>query len=798
MSIPKSLSQSSSPSPSAELEAALAAALPRIPPLWPLRHFVAVNPFVGLVNQPFPVACEILQRTVGCAPLQSPADYQRACEEGRIDAADLATAGDARWTPAALRQALDEAGGESPPAILFTVADWLDQSRPRAHWSVFVVDEISKWCAVTFDENQTTWNSPWKTTGLYRAWREAAVHDRNPEAFGLTGFRAFVASLPLEGDAAIAQCLALLEPQSAAWTDFLHRQLATVAGWAGYVQYIVREDALRGRPNPALKELLAIRLAYDAALFRAFARSANGQPAWSRPAVARRESQRYAALARWQFAFEAGYQRRLAHALAAQPAAASTVRPVAQAVFCIDVRSEIFRRHLEAALPGAQTIGFAGFFGFPVAHQPAGSPVAASRCPVLLVPPVESCEPMPATEAAAAVSARAEAGAWKAFQNSAASCFSFVETAGLAFGAALGRARKFSGPACSRVAPGFASASLEVRVGLAAGALRNMGLVRHFARIVLICGHGSQSANNPYASGLDCGACGGHAGDINARLAAATLNDPEVRAALAQQGLTIPVDTFFIAGLHNTTTDDVILFNFDSVPGSHLVNLVNLRRSLAIAGGAARRERAPLLGLAGLSENHLDAAVRSRAVDIAQVRPEWGLANNAALVAAPRSRTARLKLDGRVFLHDYDSSLDPESKVLTLILCAPVVVASWINLQYYASRIDPLRYGSGNKVLHNVVGGLGVLEGNSGDLKVGLPLQSIHDGERFVHEPRRLAVYVEATPAKISAVLAKNPEVRQLFDNHWLHLWAIDQLECYRYCSGRWQSSTPPSKGCVT
>ncbi len=789
MSITKSPSKPTSSVSSPELEAALEAALPRIPPLWPLRHFVAVNPFVGLVNQPFHVACALLQRTVGAAPLQSPADYRRDFDEGRIAAADLAAAGDAEWTSAALLKALDEASGETIPAPLATVADWLDQSRPRAHWRVFVVEEISKWCAVTFDENQTTWNSPWKTNGLYGAWREAAMHDYNPEAFGLSGFRTFVASLPVETNAAITQCLAILEPQSVDLADFLHRQLATIAGWAGYVQYLVREDALRGRPNPALKELLAIRLAYDAALFQTFALDATFQPEWSRPAVHGLESKRYAALARWQFAYETGYQRRLGRALAAQPAADSAARPAVQAVFCIDVRSEVFRRHLETALPGTQTIGFAGFFGFPVAHQPAGATATASRCPVLLVPPVNTCEPLSAAAAAATVSARAEAGAWKAFQNSAASCFSFVESAGLAFGATLSRARKLNGPSCSRVAPDFESAPLEIRAGLAAGALRNMGLVRNFARTVLICGHGSQSANNPYASGLDCGACGGHAGDINARLVAATLNDPEVRASLAREGLVIPEDTFFLAGLHNTTTDDVILFNFDTVPGTHLVDLVNLRRSLAVAGAAARRERAPLLGLAGLAEDHIDAAVRARAVDIAQVRPEWGLANNAALVAAPRHRTAKLKLDGRVFLHDYDSAADPESKVLTLILCAPVVVASWINLQYYASRIDPLRYGSGNKVLHNVVGGLGVLEGNGGDLKVGLPMQSIHDGERFVHEPRRLAVYIEAPPAKIAAVLEKNPGVKQLFDHDWLHLWAIEGNQCYPYRDGVWRTA---------
>jgi hypothetical protein len=181
------------------------------------------------------------------------------------------------------------------------------------------------------------------------------------------------------------------------------------------------------------------------------------------------------------------------------------------------------------------------------------------------------------------------------------------------------------------------------------------------------------------------------------------------------------------------------------------------------------------------------SVLNQRIRDVSEVRPEWGLANNAALIAAPRSRTAALRLDGRVFLHDYDNAADIDNKVLTLILCAPVVVASWINLQYYASRIDPVRYGSGSKVLHNVVGGIGVLEGNGGDLKVGLPLQSIHDGERFVHEPRRLSVFVEAARPRIDAVLSVQPHVKQLFDHGWIHLFSLEGKSCHRYGPGGWE-----------
>lgn len=771
----------------ASIHAASEEAQRRIPPLWPLRHFVAVNPFLGLTELPFPEACTLLNRVTGAIPLQSAQDYLDAWRIGVISPSDLAAVSDAEWTPDRLREALEQAGSrESQP--IPTVADRLDRRMPGAHWGQFVIEEISKWCAVQFDDNQAAWRSPWKDQELYRAWREAARWDHTPETFGLAGFRSFVDSLPEDAAESIRVCLEYILPENVPIADFLHRQLATISGWAGHLQYRVREDQLRGKSNTLLRDLLAIRLAYDAALHHAFSPppAAPSEPAPSRDAVA--------ALVRWQQAYELGFQRDLALRLVRQSPTPIHTRPPAQAIFCIDVRSEVFRRNLEQQLPGIQTLGFAGFFGFPVSHHAAQSDSVGARCPALLVPPVTSMEPLSDQLQAQLTVSRREKEAWKAFQNSAASCFSFVETLGLAFGAALGRTRSHARPSCGPATPALslpAEQSLTVRTALAEGALRNMSLTRGFSRLVLVCGHGSQSANNPYASGLDCGACGGHAGDVNARLAAATLNQTDVRQNLRLRGIDIPDDTVFLAGLHNTTSDDVTLFD-EAVPATHRQELTLLQDALAAAGSATRRERALSLGCTASSGFELDEIIRARGADISQVRPEWGLANNAALIAAPRHRTVQLNLQGRVFLHDYRAELDPEDRVLTLILTAPVVVASWINLQYYASRVDPKRYGSGNKVLHNVVGGLGVLEGNTGDLKVGLPLQSLHNGDQFMHEPRRLSVFIEASRSRISAVLNANPGVRQLFDHGWIHLFSLEGGACHVYSKDGWRAFPLP------
>lgn len=768
----------------ASVMSAVAIATQRIAPLWPLSRFVAVNPFVGLVDQPFTEACALHHRVFGAVPTLSPAEALEAYRRGDVRVADLAQVAGSEWSVRELIQQIQSL----PPALkarpIATVADALDEERPTTRWSRVVVDEIGKWCGAFFDQNQTTWANPWRNVGLFRSWREFARHDHVPEILGINGFRSFVETLPEEPTAAIARCVELIAPTHAPLPDFFHRQLATIAGWAGYAQWLVREEAWQNRKNSSLVELLAIRLTYDAALLHAFSSDTSFLAHWRNQRVNTADCATIDVMARWQAAYDLAFQRRLARSLATQVSATPIERPAIQAVFCIDVRSEPLRRKLEQAHPNAQTIGCAGFFGFPVAHERAGERERAPLAPVLLSPSVVSREGVDSAAWDKAVEAKKLSRAGIAFQNSTASTFSFVETLGLAFGVGLLK-RRSPGPRCSRPRPSLVADPART-AAFAEGALRAMSLTQNFARLVMICGHGSQSTNNPHASSLDCGACGGHAGDTNARLAASALNDPDVRSRLASRGIAIPEDTVFVAALHNTATDEITVFDQKDLPPTHQADLSSLQAALLNASSQLRQERAASLGLSSGVESALDVQLRARAADPSQVRPEWGLANNAAFVAAPRSRTVALKLDGRVFLHEYDAACDPTNETLQAILGGPVVVASWINLQYFASRVDPARYAAGDKTIHNIVGGFGVVEGNGGDLKAGLPLQSIHDGEKFIHEPRRLSVFIEAPRHRILDALNAQPAARALFNHGWIHLLALEKERVFRYDRGAW------------
>ncbi|WP_377294610.1 YbcC family protein [Rhizobium sp. SG2393] len=747
-----------------------------IPPAWPLTATVAVNPFVGQTGETLEQTAARLARISGvrlALPRRQMAAKIAAGDMTDADLLDaLATYPEAGTLDlAALKDALTREA--APVSALPTVAD-LAARATNKDWPGLVTERIGTFAAGFFDEGQALWAAS-RRNGLYAAWRAFATHDLTPEILGLKGFGSHVADTPETPEGMIERAAVSLGLGATPGTYF-HQLLLGLGGWAQFSRHIQFTAEIAGRSDTTALELLAIRLVFEEALLKQHRAVIDAD--WQQ--VRRRHTAPLAADPDMiidgvlQLAAERAAQRKLAATLAAPvPARAAPQRPLLQAAFCIDVRSEVFRRALESVDPGIRTLGFAGFFGLGTQHKAFASDIAEHRLPVLLKPSVFSCSEVEKGDEAdrqARFGARA-IRAWGRFKLAAVSSFAFVEAMGPVYAGKLLRDGlgfgKGKGPEAAR--PRFApSLDLGARSTMARTVLNAMSLTEGFGRFVLICGHGANVVNNPYASALHCGACGGHSGDVNARLLAGLLNDGEVRTALKADGIDIPADTVFIGGLHDTTTDAITLFDADLAQSIEAKERKQLRRWLAEAGGLARAERALRLPHASAS------ALGRRSRDWSEVRPELGLAGCRAFIAAPRSRTEGRALQGQAFLHDYAWQKDEGFRILELILTAPVVVASWISLQYFGSAVAPSLFGAGNKLLHNVVGGIGVVEGNGGNLRAGLPWQSVHDGVDFVHDPLRLTVAVEAPTEAITDILSRHPQVRALFDQGWLHLLAVD------------------------
>lgn len=741
------------------LTASIDEAAALIAPVWPLERFVAVNPLVGLLDRGFPEAVDEARRWLGArglpgAPAIAPGPRSRL-------------------------EAVDPAGAAAVTAL------------------------VARWCALLVDPH----GAPAGATDRWSAWRRLAAADRGLRRLVGRERAETLRALPDDLDQAILAALADLGAVDPAdWPGELRGQLARLPGWAGYAQWCDGwATPLDPAPRLSRRLLLAMGLATDALLLagRGDDRSAIGlAPVRAEPDAT--TALALAAAGEGLLTAEAAFRVALLDELDAAAETGAQGRPAretarTQVVCCIDARSEPLRRHLEA-LGSYETLGFAGFFGTSVRFRPLGSAESYPSAPVLLDPEVEVAEvpdPEDPTVGEAALRARrrrtAAAATVDDLGHDPVAMYALAETAGWVAGpVALARTlapglaaspRRTQPPGGTVVDPG-AALDLEARVGVLAGALTTMGLTDRFAPLVVLCGHGSTTAANAHAAALDCGACGGNHGGPNARALAAIANDPEVRARLADRGITIGDETWFVAAEHDTTTDEVTVFDTERVPASHQAALAALRADLDEAGERVAAERLGRLpgrrprrgrhrgDRGGRGAHAARRAVRRRAGDWAQTRPEWGLARNAAFVVGPRSLTRGADLGGRAFLHSYDADGDPDGTALTTILTAPMVVAHWINAQYYFSSVDPDVFGAGDKALHNPVAGVGVLTGEGGDLRVGLPWQSVAGPDGLVHEPLRLLVVVEAPIERIEAIVAEHEILQHLFDGAWVHLVA--------------------------
>ncbi|HEY4058749.1 MAG TPA: DUF2309 domain-containing protein [Kofleriaceae bacterium] len=777
-----------------------------IAPTWPLDRFIAVNPFWPRIGKPLPEVAGDLAALSGAHLLMPRAWYAEEWRKGR-------------FTSDHLHEAISESGFDVTEDDVIAsfwirepistrrplVVDVLQALRKQEHehsWREFVTERISRFCASYFDDGQAQVGGA-REGGLYQSWRDQAQADPMPSLFmELAGYRTALGALPARADQMFIQGVGDLGVGDNERENYFSALLLDINGWASWTSYLRFQKGLAGETDHHIRDLLAIRLAWEWILLRASGDEIAAE--WKFAMQSWAAIGRAAHLARaedWilQRAVEIALLSKVRPELPKGFGVEPPATPKLQAAFCIDVRSEPMRRALESQSPDIQTYGAAGHFGIPIAYEQLSADEGRPQLPALLAPKYRVTDTNVPKGLEDKRRARLEAkNAWKAFKSSSLSSFAFVDAMGLFFAKNIyqdaftdhhdpldhhdraGLTADEDATRMPRVTANVDGTNVTVdeKVAMAEGFLRAIGLTAVFARVVLLIGHGSESRNNAHAAGLDCGACSGQPGSVNSRAACALFNDEAVRTGLAAKGIQIPETTVFMPGIHNTTTDDITLFLEGVNVAAHQNDLVDVRAILARASATTRRERAPRLGLENLNDTKLHTAVKKRASNWAEVRPEWGLSGNALFIVAPRERTRHMNFEGRAFLHDYRPEEDPTWGILEAIVAGPVVVGHWINFQYYASTVDNARYGSGDKTLHNIVGGhLGVLEGNGGDLRVGLALQSLHDGEKWQHAPLRLAVMIEASRPAINSILDKHQRVKALVVNEWIHLFQIDTEE---------------------
>ena len=740
---------------------------------WPLHTFVASNPLSGYEKTSFPQAVALAKNAYNADMFPDTSMYTRAWEDGDIDGEILYES---------LREANCTMSAEECLKLFET------QKKAQVHNQNHTVDRILvKWLSAFMDEGLAEWKMPYKHQGFYQAWRQLTSYDPDSTSPRLQ-------DIPKTSEEALTECLK--NYTAGEYVSIFEYHLAQLPGWVGYIKYREESGSDWQQKYPiTLTDYLAVRLL----MYRW-----QQKPLVPKKIADNKESDCSQIQYIWLKAWEQSWQNQLIGTLndaATIDHIGAKSTPDAQMVFCIDTRSENIRRHVEAS-GNYETYGYAGFFGITMDYKETSSGVTRKSCPPIVTSAYVATE-----KANYNTEEKMEKFLWrsrvtqfyeyflKRMKNMLPSAFGYVEGTGFFYGMTMvarsllsnwmycvkekrkPRIEAISQPELQKVSSNNTTpVPVEEEVAIVKSAFDLMGW-RQFASVVLFVGHGSHSANNPFSSSLDCGACAASPGRNNARLLARLANKPNVRHTLRESyNILIPDDTIFVGAEHNTTTDDIILFDTE-VPLSHRDIILSIKENLSTAQSTAIQER--------LGSDCTLSDVHSRAHNWSETRPEWGLATNAGFIVGPRSLTRHSNLNNRCFLHSYDWTLDKEGKALEAIMQGPMVVTQWINTHYYFSTVDNEVFGGGSKITHNITGNFGVVQGNGGDLKFGLPLQSVFqsDGEAY-HKPLRLSVVIEAPIDRVSNILAKHSSLRTLLDNEWIHLLVIDptaQREVFRY-----------------
>ena len=734
---------------------------------WPLYSFVTSNPLSGFENSSFFKAVKEAENYLNAKVFPDASVYRKAFENREIEQAEI-------------QKLLLENGFKKSPEYYLNHLETVKNHNPRNKNQV--LDRIMvKWLAAFMDEGLAEWEMPNKNLNFYNSWRLLAKYDRE---LGIKSIN----EIPQSPDGALS--LILKDNPENEHINIFIQHLAALPGWMGYIKYRIDSDSKWQQEYPiTLYDYLAVRLWIAKKLnLEIFSNEKTFEETKSVSEL------QYLWLKAWENSFQNTLIKSLDKGSEYDISEdISKISVDAQMVFCIDTRSELIRRHIESK-GRYETFGYAGFFGIAMDYENLNDGLTRKSCPPILASSFKTFEISQPnkTDDLLAYHREVEVSKFKDYflkrmKNMLPSAFGFVEGSGFYYGIhmllrtlfprSLYNSKKTNTlsfeslcePEIDRIDQ-EGNVSLNEKVAIVKSAFDLMGW-KQFAPLVLFIGHGSHSSNNPFGSSLDCGACAASPGRHNARMLAKLANLREVRMALANEfNILIPENTIFIGGEHNTTTDEIILFD-SNAPNSHHQLLKNLKKDLAKAQQTATEERL-------VTDTKSIAKAYKKANSWSETRPEWGLAKNAGFVIGPRKLTEYSNLDGRCFLHSYDWKLDKSGKSLEAIMQGPMVVTQWINNHYYFSSVDNEVFGGGTKITHNVTGKFGVVQGNGGDLKMGLPIQSLNFTDHEIyHQPLRLSVFIQAPITRVTDILQRNEQLKILLDNEWIYLLVLDPTQ---------------------
>lgn len=623
-----------------DLDALVAAATAEVAPTWPLDRSIAVNPWWQQRDRSVTEVAAEQQAWFGI-PMLMPA------------------------TPAT----------QDFPDWVGSVAAVQDvnlrQNGARAlPWLTEIKQQMSQFCALWVSYPEQVGQDQNISERMYKQWLNITRQDRGIQLLlNNTNVKRQLRALSTDYQELYQQALQLPLDEDQ-WSVYLQVLLHDIYGWASVFAQRRWQRELQQQPqfNDELSQLLTIRLAWDLVCWHSVSAETRQQfeRQWARYEQVKAEvKELQAPMWQRQQQTELRYQQQLAAQLQRAPAG-NPEQPELQAVLCIDVRSEPMRRALETQSDSIQTLGFAGFFGLPVEYQISPG-YSKPQLPALLAPQWQVCQAEDAQSQRKHIETWRSAS-WHRAHESPAGAYGWVEMSGLTKAWKLLKRsltykpqRRVASSAINQQAWQISRDGQPAQVTelaqLAANALNGMGLTEQFAPRVLLVGHSASTHNNPHAASLECGACGGQSGAANAQVLAQILNQQEVRAVLREQhGIAIPATTEFLPALHDTTQQRLNLLT-----ANHDEQLQNWLNKANAQAQQEQLQRLPARQQQGSQESCAEH-LKKRAGSWAEVRPEWGLARNAAIIFAPRAATRNCHFDARAFLHDYHADRDPEQK----------------------------------------------------------------------------------------------------------------------------------------